>query len=509
MDIRYRIWTGLLAGAVVAILSGSVRAQAPAVPAAPGEDETPSFEMAKPNAPGVDAILATNPRTPAERVRAANILADLERPDLARPFLKQVIDAVSGLDEAGQSAALVGLEERFGSTVFTEMASRADLAPEARQLNEAVLSAVRRHVQDPTRLAGFVDQLKDPSAEVRYAAVVQLQRAGSAAVGPLVAVLADASRAAEHANVRAALGQLGSDALDPLIAILESANAKLVVEAIRVLGDLGNDRAVVFLLAPSVSNESDPAVRQAAEAALVRLAGRVSSSEVAVRLLTRRVEEYFERRCAMKEDVDGQVQVWTWDDGSKQLAEKSMLADDASLLFAARLARETHSVAPDNEQIRRLYLAALLEQAAYEKGLDAPLELIEGTPGGRVAEFGVAVVEDLLRYALKSGHAPVATAAARILGREGNSETLLCRQARAGPLARATCDADRRVRLAAVEAILQLKPPQAFAGSSRVMGTLTYLASSGGAPRALVAGPRTAESQRVGGYLVALGYELD
>jgi hypothetical protein len=511
MDNRYQVWTGLLVGAIVAIISGTAWAQAPAVPgeAEAPNSEAPSAEAAMPNTAGVEAILATEPGTPTELVRAAKILADLERPDLARQFLKQVIDAFAGLDEAGRSAALVGLEERFGSPVFTEMAARADLAPEARQLNDAVLSAVRRHVQDPARLAGFVGQLKDPSAEVRYGAVVELQRAGSAAVGPLAPVLADASRAAEHANVRAALVQLGSDALDPLIAILESANAKLAVEAIRVLGDLANERAVVFLLAPSVSNESDPAVRGAAGAALMKLSGRVSSREVVVRLLTKRVEEYFERRYAMKEDVDGQVQVWTWEDGAKQLVETSLSADDASLLFAARLAREVHAVAPENEQIRRLYLATLLEQAAYEKGLDTPLELTEGTPGGRVAEFGVAEVEDLLAYALKNGHAPVAATAARILGREGDAETLLYRQARAAPLARATCDADRRVRLAAVEAILQLKPEQAFAGSSRVMETLAYVASSGGAPRALVAGSRTSESQRVGGYLVGLGYELE
>jgi len=509
MDNRYRVWTGLLVGAIVAISSGSARAQAPAEPAEPTEAETPSAESAIPNSPGVEAILATNPTTPPQRVRAAKILADLERPDLARQLLGQVIDALAGLDEAGRSATLVGLEERFGSTIFTEMASRADLAPEARQLNDAVLDAVRRHVQDPARLAGLVDQLKDPSAEVRYAAVVQLQRAGSAAVEPLVTVLADASRAAEHANVRAAMGQLGTDALDPLIAILESADAKLVVEAIRVLGDLANDRALVFLLAPSVSNESDPAVRRAAEAARVKLSGRVSSKEVVVRLLIGRVEDYFGRQYAMKEDVDGQVQVWTWDSGAKQLVEKGLSADDASLFFATRLAREAHSVAPDNEQVRRLYLATLLEQAAYEKGLDVPPELTEGTPAGRVAEFGVEVVEDLLVYALNSGHAPVATAAARILGHEGDAQTLLYRQARPAPLTRAMCDADRRVQLAAVEAILQLEPAQAFAGSSRVMETLAHLAASGGTPRALVAGSSTAESQRVGGYLVALGYEFD
>ena len=71
MDIRYRFSNGLLAVAVAAILSQAARAQ-PA--GAPGDDDAsaaaaPAAEP-QPNAPGVDAILATNPTTPAERVRA-------------------------------------------------------------------------------------------------------------------------------------------------------------------------------------------------------------------------------------------------------------------------------------------------------------------------------------------------------------------------------------------------------------------------------------------------------
>ena len=222
--------------------------------------------------PEVEALLATKPSTPLEWVRAAKILVDLDRPDLAKGFLKQVLGA--NLDQQ----QLVALEEFFGAAVFTEMASRADLAPEARQLSDAVLTAVSRHVQDPARLDALARQLQDPSGDVRYQALVELRRAGSAAVGPLAAVLADPGRAAEHANVRAALVGLGSDAVDPLIAILESGNAKLTVQAIGVLAELQAEKAAVFLLAPFASNESDPEVSRAAEAGLLKLSGRTPPS---------------------------------------------------------------------------------------------------------------------------------------------------------------------------------------------------------------------------------------
>jgi len=493
---RYRVWTALLTALMLTAACASVCAQEPEEPEQIGA-------VRQPEDPAVEALLATNPSTPLEWVRAAKILADLHKPDMAKAFLKQVLDA--NLDQ-GQ---LVALEASFGTAIFVEMASRADLAPEAQRLNDAVLDAVNRHVRDPARLAGMIQQLQDPSAEVRYRALVELQRAGDAAVGPLFAVLADPGRAAEHANVRAALVKLGSDAADPLIAILESGKPNLAVEAIRVLADLEAEKVPLFLLAPFASAESDPEVRRQAEAALLKLSGRTPSGQAAARLLAQEAQEYFDRRRPLREDLEGRVEMWTWDADAGQLVKKSYLADDASLVLASRLARDAYSVAPENHQIRRLYLATMLEQAAYENGLDRPLAATEGTAAGRVAAFGPEVVEDLLAYALESGHAPVATAAARILGRLGKAETCLNRGPRPAPLVQAAWHADRRVRFAAVEAILELEPTSAFPGSSRVMQALAFFAASGGAPRVMVAGPNTAETQRVGGYLVALSCKLD
>jgi len=226
-------------------------------------------------------------------------------------------------------------------------------------------------------------------------------------------------------------------------------------------------------------------------------------------MLVERAEEYFNGSRPLGEDVDGQVELWAWDAAAKQLTTKSYPAEDASRVVASRLAREAFLVRSEAPKARLLHLATMLEEAAYANGLDRPLETAENTPAGRVAEFGPEVVEELLVYGLESGHAPVAAAAARILGQTGNAETLLYQGARPSPLVRATWHANRRVRFAAVEAILGLEPILPFPGSSRVTEALVYFASSHQAPRVLVAGPGTAESQRVGGHLVAMGYELE
>lgn len=511
MDHCPRVWTVLLIALGMTIASKPARTQEP--PAAeeppavgvpplggtrPAEAGTPAAED-----PAVEAILATNPSTPLEWVRAAKILADLRRPELAKAFLKKTLDAQLDQEQ------LVALEDFFGSGVFAEMATRTELAPEARQLGDAVLSAVRSYLQDPARLASLVGNLQDASADVRYRALVELRRAGGAAAGPMVAALANPGRAAEHANVRAALVRLGADAVDPLIAILESGDPQLVAQAILVLADLGDERAIVFLLAPFASNESVPLVRQAAEVGLLKLLGRRPTTEEAAGMLVERAEEYSGGSRPLREDVDGRVELWAWDAAAKQLTTKSYLAEDAARVVASRLAREAFTIAPEAPKARLLYLATMLEEAAYANGLDRPLDASENTPAGRASEFGPEIVEELLVYGLESGHAPVAAAAARILGQTGKAETLLYQGARPAPLVQATWHADRRVRFAAVEAILGLEPILPFPGSSRVTEALSYFASSHQAPRVLVAGPSTAESQRVGGYLVAMGYELE
>jgi hypothetical protein len=456
-----------------------------------------------PDDPAVEAILATQPSTPAEWVRAAKILSGLGRPDLAKGFLQQVLDA--NLDQQ----QLVALEEAYGASTFTSMAARDDLAPEARQLNEAVLSAVTRHVRDPARLSGLVQQLQSPESETRYQALVELRRAGSSAVAPLMSVLSDPNRAPEHANARAALVELRSAAVDPLIAQIESGEARLAVEAIGILADIGAGKAILYLQAPYASDESPPEVRRAAGKALLKLTGRTPSRQEAVELLARRADEHLAGRHRLSEDVEGQVELWVWDANAKQAVAVRRPVEEASQLLASRLARDAFSVAPQDDRVRLLYLVALLEEAAYRQGLEAPLAVTEGSPAGRAAEFGPEVIEEVLDYALKTGHAPAAAAAARVLAQVGSAETLLYQSARPGPLARATWDADRRVRMAALKTILELEPPHPFPGSSRVAEALIYFASSQGAPRALIAGPSTEESMRVGGYLADLGYHID
>jgi HEAT repeat protein len=467
---------------------------------AAGDENIPVIVV--PN-PGVEAILANNPRTPEELTRSAKILADLGRPDLAKGFLRRVLAA-----EPGQKQ-LAAMVQRYGSPMFTAMAGRADLNPEGKQLAALALDAAERESRDPQKLEALIHQLQDPSADARYAAADSLAHARGAAVGPLLAVLADPGRAAEHGNAKVVLLRLAGDAVRPLVGALECDNPRIVARAAETLGALKAQAATDFLLAPYASAQSTVEVRKAAGEALESLLGQVPSRIEAAQRLAERAGEYFNHRHPLHEDIDGQLELWTWDEAARGPVARRVPVDDARRMLAARYAREAYAVRPDDESVRLVYLATMLEQASFANGLGSPLPVKKGSPAATAAAFGPDVLESVLALAVKDGHPAAAAAAARLLGRVGSADQLLYRSALPGPLVEATRNPDRRLRLAAAEAILRLKPTRPFAGSNQVTEALAFLINTSGRPRAVVADPSNEEARRVGGYLSAMGYQVD
>jgi hypothetical protein len=156
---------------------------------------------------------------------------------------------------------------------------------------------------------------------------------------------------------------------------------------------------------------------------------------------------------------------------------------------------------------RRLYLTSMLEAAKFRLGLDKPLPTGPGTAYAIVARQGADVVNDLLAGAIAGGYVPAATAAAQILGDIGSSDLLTRGGAVPCPLVVAAEHPDRRLRFAAVEAIMKFKPREPFAGSSKVVDALGFFASSFGAGRVLVAHPRSDQGLAIAGLAAGLGFE--
>lgn len=507
MHNRYRIRTWVFAAVTVLGVATVASAQQPQPEMGPPEMRQPEVDLSAPENSAVLALLETNPTTPAELARAASILADLKRPDLGKQMLARVLAA--GLNESQWDA----LAEEFGTPMFSGMAANREMLPEAKQVADAVLAATLRRQQDPKRVARLIGQLQDASPDARHEALAGLMEARGAAVAGLLAVLNDAARAAEHPTVRSALARMGSEAVGPLLDILENADPALATQAIEVLGTMRAKSASIHLLRPFLSSASDPAMREAARTALLKLVGRLPTQSVAVRLLTDRANAYFNREQFVRTDVEGQVELWRWDAEKQQCVSRRVSAEDAALAMAARLARDAYlldpeDAAPEDAQVRQLYLASMLEAAAHERGLDEPPAEDDATAAEAI-QAGIGAIENAMRYAIGIDHPVAATEAARILGKIGSAEELLHRGAEVAPLVQAMEHADRRLRLAAAEAVVALKPTDPFAGSSRVPKTLAYFAATGGVRRALIGGPNRERARELVGLLAMRGFEVD
>jgi hypothetical protein len=459
-------------------------------------------EPAMPDDPAAAAILETKPSTPGECIRAAKILSDLKQPDLAKRFLQKVIDAK--LD----SAALAKLAQEFGSETFVKLSARSDLHPQSQQLADAVLAAQNAAFQNPQRISELIKQLQDPSAEKRSDAFAGLMDARGAAVSAMIEALADFGRAAEHLSIRTALAAMDRQAADPLSGILDQADAELKIQAIGILGEMKAPAVQLFLFQPYFSEKSDSRVRAAAGAALKKLGGALPTRDQVVRLLIENAKKYFNHRQIVPGVVDDKAEVWHWDGARHKCVVEQIPVADASRALAARLARYAFDIAPENNVAVQLYLATMLETAAYQNGLPNPLNDNDAavSEGKRL---GPKAVEAALDYAIADGHPASAAAAAQILGQIGNAEELLYGGPKPGALALALQNPNRRLRIAAARAIVSLKPNRPFAGSSYVLQTLGFFASSSGMRRALLAGANVEDLRKMVPALSAAGFQSD
>ena len=455
------------------------------------------------NDPVVRALLETNPTTPAEIISTIDTLLDLKANDVAYSLVKRLVKAK--LDDK----ALADLVDKFGSALFIRLALVDDLQPEGRELSDAALAAADRRARDPQRLATLLDQLKDPSPVVRRGAMTLLLGGREPAIQALTSALIDPARESYRPAIRAALVKFGRVVQAPLIAVVRSAEPMAQFEGIRALAELRESAAALDLLAPALAAGYPDEVAQAARDALADLIGRVpKADESAATLLKKARAEFAEALYSPDPDVFPVIE-WHWD------------ADKAALNFeyvppyvvradrAADLAGDAAKLAPRQREAVWISLAARAEAGAYRGGIDKLPPAGPGTANALLKEEDVDVVEGLLGFSLEKGRTIAAAAAVRALGEIGNAELLYRCEPQPSTLVQADRSGDRRLRYAALEAIMRIKPGRPYPGSSQVVDALGFFAGSLDLPRAIVADARRAEVERQSGLLAELGYEVE
>ena len=449
------------------------------------------------------AIRDMNPTTPKDLMFAAQVLYDVGKTDEAKQYLRKLLGAAPDRNQ------LEAFYREYGSAFFFRMSRDKRLKPEGEQLGTAVMDAAYEACREPARLRALVKQLSDPSTAVRRHALEDLQGADNAAIAPILEALGDSNRAAEHPHIRDALLEFGGPTVEPLLGALESPNGLLRQQIMEVLGRSRAKRAIPMLVGPSLRDEEPEAIRQSARDALMQIVGTAASKYEAEQYLYRRAKAFQEGALAGPLDYEDYITMWRWDNENDTVAPYRYRAEAASRMMAARLARELYELSPDDRDYRRLYLETNLADAKILSGLDQPLPQGPGTVHSAAVATGTDAVEDVLAHAMKHGYTMAAIGATEVLADIGDDALLRSDDGQPRPLAMAMRHGDRRLRLAAAEAIMKISPQRSYPGSSYLPETFGYLIRTVGSRRVLVAHPRIEKAQTLVGMLNQIGFEAD
>jgi CheY-like chemotaxis protein len=429
--------------------------------------------------PAVRAALELPRTEPKHYVSAVLALVDLGRPELAAPILKELL-GLNLTDE--QRAQLVS---DFGSHRMLQLSKNAALAPAGQQFADACMAAAATKARDPQRIARLIGDLTNSSAVVRHAAAVDLAAAGQDGVNATLEALASETDPQRRAAISEAVVSMDQLAVGPLLAMLGQAapGGAADAEVIRLLQALHVTQAAPLIAA-------------------------YTGSPDATALLIAALDRYRRGTKAFVVDEDDQVELWNWCKG--HLTASRLPAEEAQTIWMARLALALAKLRPDVRDYQQEALVLAFDAGLWDRTLDGTFAVCDlaVVDSQRIVDASnSALFSEVLAAAMKQNRARAAKTTADLLGVRGDAGVLLSAAPQPAALVNALSYPNRRVRFAALSAIMSLNPTATFPGASRVPETLGYFATSASERRAVVAMPIADQATTLAGQLTKLGIE--
>jgi hypothetical protein len=406
------------------------------------------------------------PRTkPADYLQAVLWLIDLGRPELAKPILADLTKLE--LTDAQRQE----LVDQFGSVSMLKLSRSKELAPEGAAFADACMAIASAITNNPQRIAALIQQLSDPSPETRLLAQHDL-----AATGPKAAAATLETFARESDRNRRAALAAGIVAMHPLVdgmllAMLDTHDPVVRADVADLLRQLQVPQAV-------------PLVTPAASAA--------------EREIVRALSSYERGTPVFVADQDNQVELWQWNDATKQLSSLRAPAAEARIIWMSKLARMLTQLQPQNPDYQRRALVLAWEaESSHQTPRNWPVN------PKFISDAGPQFLNDVLTESLKNNHPHAAISAINALAARRDPGMLMTPDGKPSPLTSALTSPNRSVRFAALTAIMALDPTSPYPGSSRVPEALAWFADSGDERRALVAMPTHAAATNLAGQLAS------
>jgi CheY-like chemotaxis protein len=378
---------------------------------------------------------------------------------------------------------LLKIQEKEGSSAFQRLLNIPEMRTEAKPLVERVDALVLKHLSDRKRLDALIKNLTDVPEERDYA-IGQLRRSGPAAVPALVdALLRTTNEVNEHTAILLAMAKLDRSTIPPLIAALDTSDVNVRLELINFIRQRAATEATPFLWHLAASPRQPAAVRQAATDTLAAFLDRPAGKlPLARNVLTEQAERYYQHQVAFP-DARG-VTVWRWN--GKELVADRLSASQAEEYYGLLFARQALDLDPAYLPAQVAFLSIALDKGTERAGVDQPLSRGALAVKELLTSVNPELLVAMLEKALQEHRLTVILGSVRALG--DLSEVRAARSAgRSTPaLVRALNYPDRRVQMAAAEALLKIGGPAPSQASSRVVEILRRMLLTDALPKVLV-----------------------
>jgi CheY-like chemotaxis protein len=393
-------------------------------------------------------------------------LAEIAKLDAAREAPERIAQARADMERAKKARTdAIALNEQANKDVDAFIGQ--------------VTSAVRRALTDPVRIRRYVANLT-ASPEERAYALKELYRSGDGVVPYLLEALRQAGPG-ERPYYLDALRRLGHEILEAVAAGLDSNDPVLQEEIIGVFQQRGAEDMVPYLWYLSASETEPQAVRAKATEALAQLLDTPASNLPPAKVaLTREAERYYRHEVAFADQKASTV--WRWD--GKTVTPMTMTASKAEEYYGLRFARQALALDPAYQPAQMVFLSLALEKAYEEAGIAKPLALANPAVHDLLATVNPDLVTAVLERALNERRFRVILGAVQALGELGELRAVRARSSGEPPLVRALHYPDRRIQMAAAEALLRIPGQPSPRAAVRVVDVLRRaLAAEPNAPK--------------------------
>jgi CheY-like chemotaxis protein len=444
--------------------AAAVPPAAPAKDAAKTQPAGPADIGPKPEKnPAVLSALEMPRNKPADYVESILLLIDLGRPELAKPILADLTKLP--LTDAQRQE----LVDQFGAGSMLKLLRTKELAPEGAAFADACMAVASAASNNPQRIAALIQQLADPSPENRLLAQHDLAASGQKAATATLETFAREPDRNRRIAIAAGIAAMHPVVDGMLLAMLDTRDPALRADVAELLRELQVPQAHPLVVNGNMQQE---------------IATTLSMYERGTPIFT--------------PDQDNMVEVWQWNDATKQLSSARIPADEARIIWMSKLARTLTQLDPQNPDYQRRALILAWEAESTKHGAGNwpinPKFISEADP-----QFLGAVLAE----SLKNDHPHAAISAISAMAQRRDPGILMTSDGKPSPLADALTSPNRNVRFAALSAIMALDPQSPYPGSSRVPEALGWFANSGAERRALTAMPTTAAASDLAGRLAA------